>query len=55
MALGLAFAGVATMAAMLAMPFAARVPSAMLQNGFAAILLVLGTGMLAGSLGGPWS
>jgi uncharacterized membrane protein YfcA len=52
--LGLAFAGVALLAAMLAMPFAARLSSTMLRNGFAAILLVLGTGMLAGSLGGPW-
>jgi len=52
--LGLAFAGVALLAAMLAMPFAARLSTGLLRTGFAALLLAIGTGMLAGSLGQVW-
>jgi len=53
--LGLAVAGVALLAALVAMPFARRVPPVLLRNTFAATLLVLGAGMIAGIVAGRWS
>lgn len=53
--LGLAFGGVALLAAMLAMPLAGRLPPARLRHVFAATLIVIGAGMLLRSATQPWS
>lgn len=51
--LGLAFGGVALLAALLATPLARRLPPARLRHAFAATLAVVGTGMLLRSLATP--
>lgn len=48
--LGIAFGAVALLGAQMALPFAARLPAAALRRGFAAVLLVLGAGMMAGAV-----
>lgn len=53
--LGLAFGGVALLAALVATPLARGLPAARLRHAFAAMLIVLGAGMVLQSAVRPWS